>query len=70
MPKEVGISNLLHTRLASNFYIEDGYFLSTEWPIYVLDALPMAVVVAICLMWHVGRFEDMQKTEVELIQRV
>ncbi|KAH7407238.1 RTA-like protein [Cadophora sp. MPI-SDFR-AT-0126] len=49
---------------------EQGYFLSREWPIYVLDALPMAVVVAICVLWHVGRVEDTEKTNVELNTRV
>ena len=67
MLKEVYIPNLLHiARLVSNLYTENGYLLSIEWPIYVLDALPMAVVMAVCVMWHVGRFEDISNVEVEL----
>jgi hypothetical protein len=37
---------------------EDGYLMTTEWSIYVLDALPMAVVLVICTKWYVG---DMSK---------
>lgn len=25
-----------------------------EWPVYVFDALPMAVVLVICWLWYVG----------------
>ncbi|KAL1612127.1 hypothetical protein SLS60_000350 [Paraconiothyrium brasiliense] len=32
---------------------EDGYLLATEWPIYVFDALLMAIVLAICCKWYV-----------------
>ncbi|KAL5316355.1 hypothetical protein ACEPPN_015400 [Leptodophora sp. 'Broadleaf-Isolate-01'] len=48
---------------------ENGYFLSREWPIYVLDALPMAIVVAICVFWHVGRLRETEKTNVEMDTR-
>ncbi|KAH8589221.1 RTA1 like protein-domain-containing protein [Bisporella sp. PMI_857] len=33
---------------------DDGYLLSTEWPIYVFDAIPMASVLVVCNFWYVG----------------
>ncbi|KAF2176942.1 RTA1 like protein [Zopfia rhizophila CBS 207.26] len=34
---------------------ENGYLMVKEWPIYVFDALLMAIVLAVCCMWHVGQ---------------
>ena len=31
---------------------QDGYFLEHEWTTYVFDAAPMAVVLAICMLWY------------------
>ncbi|KAF2032201.1 RTA1 domain-containing protein, partial [Setomelanomma holmii] len=33
---------------------EKGYLLQNEWPIYSFDAVPMAVVLVICVAWYVG----------------
>ncbi|KAH7086065.1 RTA1 like protein-domain-containing protein [Paraphoma chrysanthemicola] len=38
---------------------EDGYLLANEWPIYVFDAAPMVVVLAICCLW----FDDQTEFE-------
>jgi hypothetical protein len=32
-----------------------GYLMTHEWSIYVFDALLMASVMALTLMWYVGR---------------
>ncbi|EXJ91075.1 hypothetical protein A1O1_04182 [Capronia coronata CBS 617.96] len=31
---------------------DDGYLLTNEWPIYILDALPMAAVLGITVFWY------------------
>lgn len=36
----------------ANCCIDDGYLLQNEWPIYIFDALPMAIVLVICVKWH------------------
>ncbi|KAH6957475.1 RTA1 like protein [Fusarium avenaceum] len=33
---------------------DDGYLLRHEWPIYVFDAVPMAVVLVLAVDWYVG----------------
>ncbi|KAH7128655.1 RTA1 like protein-domain-containing protein [Dendryphion nanum] len=33
---------------------EGNYLLVNEWPLYVFDALPMAIVLVICITWYVG----------------
>ncbi|KAH8593053.1 RTA1 like protein-domain-containing protein [Bisporella sp. PMI_857] len=43
----------------------DGYLLSREWPIYVFDALPMAIVLFICSKWYVGSIKS-EKDVVDL----
>ncbi|CZR51387.1 related to Rtm1p [Phialocephala subalpina] len=39
---------------------EDGYLLQNEWPIYVFDALLMAIVLAVCSFWYVGKMRSRQ----------
>lgn len=39
-------------RLAEYKGGQDGYLLSHEWPAYALDALLMAIVMAVTLMWY------------------
>ncbi|KAF2260282.1 RTA1-domain-containing protein [Lojkania enalia] len=34
---------------------KQGYLMTTEWPIYVFDAILMAIVLAICQSWYVSR---------------
>lgn len=34
--------------------VDDGYLLSVEWPIYVFDALPMAIVLLLCNWWYIS----------------
>ncbi|KAF2466141.1 RTA1-domain-containing protein [Lindgomyces ingoldianus] len=48
---------------------DDGYLLSTEWPIYVFDAIPMAIVLGVCSMWYVGKldFASNRQEDVEMM---
>ncbi|KAF9694699.1 hypothetical protein EKO04_007514 [Ascochyta lentis] len=41
-------------RVAEYAMGEDGYLLAHEWPIYIFDALLMAVSLVICTTWYVG----------------
>ncbi|KAF2255990.1 putative RTA1 domain protein [Trematosphaeria pertusa] len=36
---------------------DDGYLLSNEWPVYVFDFIPMSIVMAVCVMWYVGKLD-------------
>ncbi|KAL3490047.1 RTA1 like protein-domain-containing protein [Aspergillus germanicus] len=39
-------------RLVEDAEGEGGYLLSYEWPLYALDVVPMAVIMAITLVWY------------------
>ena len=68
MPLEVSLHNrssrvgLLNT----NQKLETGYLLQHEWPTYCFDGLLMAIVLGVCLQWHVGkvtpRFDPISQT--------
>tara|TARA_R110002060_G_scaffold29396_8_gene39703 strand:+ start:274 stop:474 length:201 start_codon:yes stop_codon:yes gene_type:complete len=38
-------------------WTEDGYLLQHEWPVYIFDALPMAVVLVLCLTFYVALYQ-------------
>ena len=40
---------------------EEGYLLQREWPIYVFDALLMAIVLGITQMWYFGSMVPKQR---------
>lgn len=39
----------------------DGYLLSTEWPIYALDTLPMVAVQVVFLVWFPDGFSEYER---------
>ncbi|KAJ4366029.1 hypothetical protein N0V95_000255 [Ascochyta clinopodiicola] len=41
-------------RVAEYAMGEDGYLSAHEWPIYIFDALLMAISLVICTTWHVS----------------
>ncbi|PVH71332.1 hypothetical protein DL98DRAFT_503731 [Cadophora sp. DSE1049] len=45
---------------------KDGYLLQNEWPIYVFDALLMAIVLAVCCFWYVGTMRPRQN-DIDLV---
>ena len=47
---------------------EDGYLMTKEWSIYVLDALPMAIVLVICANWYVGDMGQLLAEEEDNIE--
>ncbi|PVH91187.1 RTA1 like protein [Periconia macrospinosa] len=48
---------------------DDGYLLSTEWPIYVFDAIPMAFVLVVCNLWYVGGmdFRSNERDDIDIM---
>lgn len=47
------------SRFADKHSADDGYLLSTEWPMYAFDAIPMAGVLVVCNLWYVGAMDLM-----------
>jgi hypothetical protein len=37
----------------------DGYLLSTEWPLYLFDALPMVIAMAVYWRWFPSTFQNL-----------
>jgi hypothetical protein len=51
MLEEVSLLGAPDLRLDADLWTEDGYLLQNEWPIYAFDAIPMAIVLVICVAW-------------------
>ncbi|KAF2677811.1 RTA1 like protein [Lentithecium fluviatile CBS 122367] len=47
---------------------EDGYLLMNEWSVYVLDALPMVVVLVVCARWYVGDLSGLLRERGEEVE--
>jgi hypothetical protein len=53
-------------RRLANCVTESGYLLQNEWPVYIFDALLMAIVLGICQEWYFGSMVARGNLDVEM----